>query len=108
MQINDIKLPASKLVKDQKKTWAAQWTDERGDRYSLKATMEQFKKAEQNGRKAGQCELGPKGWFKAAHVARDTEEIYQWLVRDNNRRIGSGLPPFLPSYDLAQAIAERP
>lgn len=34
-----IQLPESKLVKDQKKTWAAQWTDERGDHYTLKATV---------------------------------------------------------------------
>lgn len=32
-------LPESKLTKDQKKQYAAQWIDERGDRYSLKATV---------------------------------------------------------------------
>lgn len=49
----------------------------------------------------------PIGWFKAAHVARDAEAMYQALVDDNENRMERELPTFEPSYELAQKIVER-
>ena len=45
----------------------------------------------------------PAGWHKAACEARDTEAMYQELVKNNNRRAANGLPTFEPSYELALA-----
>ena len=40
-------------------------------------------------------------------IKRDTEAMFQFLVQDNERRKVRGLPPFEPSYELAEKIVRR-
>jgi hypothetical protein len=45
--------------------------------------------------------------LKEAQIQRDIEATYQLLVKDNERRIARGLPPFEPSYELAEKIVRK-